>query len=718
MFAVHSKEHRAKTVHIRRRAIPGFGALIASVALQAQAEATQPETPIEEIVVEGQRSYYADGAFSATRLAIPVTETPQAVFVVNADLIADQQAFRFDQILQNDASIQKSNNFLGAYSSYSLRGFQLANGSNYFRDGRTFLNLASVPVEVLDRVEVLKGPSSVLYGTLSPGGIVNMISKRPAGERETSIKATAGSFDFNHAAFDHSGLLADDRSLRYRVNGVFEKSDSFRRFANGHAFETERRIGAFALEWEPGEHTSVRLNYDYTDDGRPQDIGLANLTGDFSRYDYKLIYNQPWSRYDSRVVNYFLELNHEFSEALRIRAGASLQDYERDRYDNQTRGLPAADGDIRLRARHRINRWDYSTYFADLIAEFATGPVAHQLLIGMDKTEVKTNNNETARNVVFATNIFNPVIIPDPLIGTAAVPNTGSEDRFGITVQNMLAFGARWRLLVGGRYDRYRSAFFLAGSNASLPSPDIDNVTPRLGLVYLRKPNLSFYASYSESFEPNRPVGSGFENAGQQLDPAVGRQYEAGVKWEALEGQLLATAAAFAIERSGAPFEDAATNTIIQRGTQVHEGFEASVTGLVNDKLTLTASATFLDARFTVDDNPGIVGNTPSGVADISAALTGEYEFLQGPLGGLALQGSVFYQSERPVDDANSYRLDGYSRIDIGLKYSRQTEGGTLIVYRLRALNLLDKAYYKARSPLSVNPEQPQVIRASVELRF
>ena len=114
---------------------------------------------------------------------------------------------------------------------------------------------------------------------------------------------------------------------------------------------------------------------------------ISFLTGDFSRYDYKLIYNQPWSRYDSKVVNYFLELNHEFSEALQIRAGASRQDYERDRYDNQTRGLPAADGDIRLRARHRINRWDYSTYFADLIAEFATGPVTHQLLIGMDKTE-------------------------------------------------------------------------------------------------------------------------------------------------------------------------------------------------------------------------------------------------------------------------------------------------------------------------------------------
>ena len=673
---------------------------------------------IEEIVVTGQQSYYDDAAFSATRLAIPIMETPQAMFVVNSDLIADQQAFRFDQILQNDASIQKSNNFLGAYSSYSLRGFQLGNGTNYFRDGRTFFHLASVPVEVLDRVEMLKGPSSVLYGTLSPGGIVNMISKRPTGEWDTSIKATLGSFDFRHAALDHSGLLTENGSLRYRVNGVFEQSDSFRKFANGAAFRTERIIGAFALEWDLGDRTSLRFNYDYTDDQRPQDIGLVSLTGDFSKHNYKLIYNQPWSRYDSRVSNYFLELNHEFSEALRLRAGASLQDYMRDRYDNQTRGRPAANGDIKLRARHRINRWDYTTYFADLIAGFRTGPVEHQLLIGIDKTDVGIDNNETARNVVFATNIFNPVIIPDPLINTAAAPNIGAEDHFGITVQDMLSFGARWRLLIGGRYDQYRSEFFLAGSDTSLPSPDIDNLTPRVGLVYLLNPALSFYASFSESFEPNSPVGSGFENAGRQLDPALGRQYEAGAKWEALAGRLLATAAAFHIERSGAPFEDTATNTIVQRGTQAHKGFEASVTGLVNDNLTLTASAAFLNARFTVDDNPAIVGNTPAGVADISAALTGEYEFLQGPLAGLALQGSVFYQSERPVDDANTYNLDGYTRVDVGLKYSRETSSDYRLIYRLNALNLFNKKYYKARSPFSVNPEQPLVIRASVEVQF
>ena len=124
---------------------------------------------MEEIVVFGQQGYYDKDATSATRLNLPIVETPQSLFVINADLIADQQAFRFDQILQNDSSVQKANNFLGAYSSYSIRGFQLSNGSNYFRDGRSFFHLASVPVEVLERVEVLKGSASVLRITNETG---------------------------------------------------------------------------------------------------------------------------------------------------------------------------------------------------------------------------------------------------------------------------------------------------------------------------------------------------------------------------------------------------------------------------------------------------------------------------------------------------------------------------------------------------------------------
>ena len=689
---------------------------IVPISAQAQSGAADE---IDEIIVTGQRSYYDKNATSAARLDLPVVETPQSLFVINADLIADQQAFRFDQILQNDSSVQKANNFLGAYSSYSIRGFQLSNGSNFFRDGRTFFHLASVPVEVLERVEVLKGPSSVLYGSMAPGGLINMIPKRPTAERQTSIKLTGGSYDFRHVAADHSGSLTRDGRVRYRINGAYEDSSSFREFADGIDFSTTRAIIAAALDWDIGDNTTIRLNADYTDDDRPQDIGLVNLTGDFSAQSYDLIYNQPWSQYNSLVHTVFAELNHDFNEQWRLRAGISSQDYRRDRYDNQPRGVPDADGNIPVRARRRINRWEYTTMYLDFVGEFQTGPVSHQVLIGVDQTDVDIDNNETTRNETFVTNIFNPVILPDPLIEARPEKDLGSEDRFGVTVQNVMSFGDRWRVLIGARYDEFDSEFSVLGTPLD-GRPTADNVTPRVGAVYLPKPNLSLYASYSESFEPNSPVGSGFTNAGEVLDPVVGEQIELGVKWESFDGQLLATGAIFTIERKNAPFEDTLSNQIVQRGKQEHDGAEFTVTGLLTDSVTLSGAATYLDARFTEDDNPDLIGNSPFGVPDWSLSFTGEYEFQSGAgaLRGLSLQGGVFYEGDRPVDDDNTYDLDAYTRLDLGLKYVMERQSGSSYIFRLNALNITDEEYFKARSPFGVNPEPPREIRASVEVLF
>ena len=163
-----------------------IAAACTSLPFFAFAQTTQQ---IEEIIVRGQQiGYYEKKATTALKQDVPLLETPASVFIINSELIADQQSFRLNQILQNDSSVQKSNNFLGAYSSYQVRGFNLRNGSNYLRDGRPFFQLASSPTEVLDRVEVLKGPASVLYGTLAPGGVVNLVSKAPTADTRGSIK--------------------------------------------------------------------------------------------------------------------------------------------------------------------------------------------------------------------------------------------------------------------------------------------------------------------------------------------------------------------------------------------------------------------------------------------------------------------------------------------------------------------------------------------------
>lgn len=687
------------------------------INLQADSE-NKGATSLGSITVTEQQSYYEENASSAARIELPIIETPQSVYVINEDLIADQQAFRLDQVLQNDSSVQKSNNFLGAYSSYQIRGFTLSNTANYLRDGQPFYHVTAPPVEILERVEVLKGPSSVLYGTLAPGGLINLIPKRPTRERQTSIKATVGSFDLQHYHIDHGGPITDSGNLRYRINAVYEDSNSFREFVDGSDFNTKRKTVSAAVDWDASERTSLRINFDLTEDDRPQDIGLVNLTGDFSNQSHDLIYNQPWTQYDSDVWNLAAELNHEFSEYLSLRTGYSFHDFKRERYDNQPRGLPDADGNINIRARRRLNRREFSTYYVDLIGDFQTGPLKHEILFGVNQTDVDIVNNETERNEVFATNIFNPVVIPDPQIATRPEKDLGTEDRSGVTIHDVISIGEQWRVLVGARYDEFNFEIRNPDGNTRFEQ-DADYVTPRFGALYLLNPGLSLYGSYSQSFEPNAIVSAAFANAGEVLDPTVSEQFEVGIKWEALNGRLLTTGALFTIDRKDAAFEDVLSNTIVQRGKQTHEGAEITVAGLIGEHISITGSATYLSAEFTEDDNPDLIGNTPAGVPDLALSLASEYAFLGGALNGLSIQGGWFYEGDRPIDDANTFDLDAYNRIDLGLKYLlTRGESAPDFILRLTAQNITDEEYFKGRSPLGINPERPREIRASVEVKF
>lgn len=695
-----------------------LGSVVFAQETDKDTEELKEDQNVDKIVVVGQRSYYERNATSATRLDIPIIETPQSIFVINADLIADQQAFRFDQVLQNDSSVQKANNFLGAYSSYQVRGFSISNTTNYLRDGRAFFHLASAPVEVLDRVEVLKGPSSVLYGTLAPGGLINMIPKRPFYERQTTVKATFGSYDIKHVHVDHGGPIIESGNIRFRVNGVYEDTNSFRVFNDGSEFNTKRYTAAAAVDWDISNRTFLRVNFDFTRDQRPQDIGLVNLTGDFSNQSRTLIYNQPWTKYDSDVWNVAAELTHEFSDHLQLRTGISHQNFIRDRYDNQVRSAPNAAGDVLVRARRRINRRDYSTFYVDWIGKFRTGFIEHQVLIGADHTAVGIDNNETARNFTFLTNIFNPVILPDPQIVTRDAKNLGSEDRSGIYFHDMISFGEKWRVLIGARYDDFDSEFKV-GSRPVRQTRKATNLTPRLGILYLPAPEISIYGSFSQSFEPNSPVRPPFSNAGDILDPTKGEQFEVGVKWEALGGRLLTTGAVFTIDRKDAPFEDILANTVVQRGKQTHKGAELTVAGIVGDNWSLTGSATYLSAEFTEDDNPSLIGNIPRGVPKWAVSFGTEYAFLGGSFDGLSIQGGWFYESERQIDDANTYTLGAYNRFDAGLKYVFGSINSDLDwVARLTVQNLTNTEYYKGRTPFSVNPERPREIRTSIEVNF
>ncbi len=701
----------------------GLLPILAAPALLAQADSQDPAQNVYDLpafsVTGTQHGYNASYGESALRFDFPILETPQSLFVINDALIEDQQAFRFDQILQNDASVQKRNNFLGAYSSHYIRGFSVDNGSNYLRNGRSFFHLASVPVEILERTEILKGPSSVLYGTVTPGGMINMVPKRPLSETVGFVKATVGTDSLRHLHLDTGGALNESKTLAYRINLATEESEYFRSFSDGQPFNVSRKIGYAAIDWKLSESTTLGFNIDVTDDDRPQDLGLINLAGDFSDLPRETIVSQPWSHYNSDVWNTGLELGHRFQNGAQLHVGYSFQDYVRDRYDNQLRSVvDAAAGDIVMRARRRVNRWEYSAYYADLAGRVATGELVHNLLVGVDHNLIDVDNNETARNVDFATNVRNPIVIADPLIGTRPEKNTSDTTRNGLYLQDMIEIGPRWRALLGLRYDEYETASYFDGNLQS--AYRADNLTPRAGLVYLPRQNQSWYATVSESFEPNAPVGSSYANAGDTLDPTVGKMVEIGAKWELLEGKLLFTSALFTIDRDKSPITQTidGEDFLVQRGLQRNRGLETALTGLIGDNFTLTASATYLDAKYVRDNDPSLVGNVPAGASDLALSLWGEYQIGDGALEGLSLQAGWFYESDRPVDDANSFDIDAYHRFDFGLKYAMPIGENRGVTYRLTVSNAFDETYYKADFATEISVERPREIRLSAQYTF
>lgn len=701
-------------------------AFAASISPIAFSQSDQDETDAYDLpafAVQGQQlGYNSTYGSTALKLQVPILETPQSLFVINDALIEDQQAFRLDQILQNDASVQKRNNFLGAYSSHYIRGFSLANGSNYLRNGRSFFHLASPPVEILERTEVLKGPASVLYGTVTPGGVINMVSKRPISQQAGFVKGTYGSDSLAHLHLDTGGPLNSEGTVRYRLNLVSEDSAYFRSFGNVEEFDVSRQIAYFALDWDVGENTTIRLNGDITEDDRPQDLGLiGGIPGlDFEALPRDVIISQPWTHYNSDVWNATAEVEHRFASQFYLKAGYSYQNYKRDRYDNQLRGVGPNPGDVVMRARRRVNRRDYYTYFADFNGDIQSGNVAHNILVGVDRTIVDRDDNETDRNVNFITNVFTPIYIDDPLIVTDSEKRLGEETRDGLYVQDMIELADQWRVLLGARYDDYEIEF--RGSGYST-----DNVAPRAGIVYMPQPNMSLYASYSESFEPNPPVsGTEFANDGASLDPTVGEMVEVGVKWELLEKRLLVSGALFSIDRANSPVEEMFDNPspggpdriIVQRGLQRNKGLEAAVSGLVTKKLTVTASFAYLDAEFVDDENESLIGNTPAGASDIAASLWGEYQIDEGLFQGLSLQGGWFYEAERPVDNSNSFDFDAYHRFDLGLKFAMPLSERTGITYRLTASNVFNETYYKADRVNEISVERPREIRFSAQYTF
>ncbi|MDZ8087603.1 MAG: TonB-dependent siderophore receptor [Nostoc sp. DedQUE12b] len=643
--------------------------------------AAQQDEPIELVVTGEQDGYRVQDATTATKTDTPLRDIPQSIQVVPREVLEDRNARSLAEAVETVSGVVDGADYNGSPAQdFIIRGFEQGGSfRNGYRDVNSF---GLTGVGTIERVEVLKGPASVLFGAVEPGGIINIVTKQPLSEPYYKLEFEAGNRDFYQPSLDFSGPLNDDKTLLYRLNASYQTSDGFQDFVN-----TNLTTFAPTISWKLGERTDLTLYYEY-----------INFKGTFEQYTSVLSDNTflPRSFYqgypDDAFVNnttqkFGYTVSHEFNDNWQIRNNFSVVT-GRNAEEYTLATAVVNDQSLRQFAQDR----DFTTdnYFGqiDLLGKFNTGSISHQILIGFDFNRYTQTFARSIASNVPNLDIANPNYdIPSFNYG----PRSSSTDRsqsYGIYLQDQISFLDNLKLLIGGRFD------WVTGDNTNdvtgqtTENPENSAFSPRIGLVYQPSKSISLYTSYSQSFVPvteSNPDGETFE-------PTRGTQYEVGIKGDFLEGRLSTTLAAYQITKSNILTPDrerAESDYFIQIGEQRSRGIELDITGEILPGWKAIASYAYTNAEVT-EDNDIAVGNRLVSVPENQASLWTTYEFQNSDLKGLGFGLGLFYVGTRSGDSANSFEIPDYLRTDAAIYYRRD---GFKAGINIR--NLFDRDYIR-----------------------
>ena len=657
-----------------------------------------------QVVVTGEEDegYNSSNATTATRTDTPLRDIPQSIQVIPQQVLEDQRIERLGDALQNVSGVLQAGNYNGTPAGgFIIRGF---NQSGNFRNGLRDNGFFSFPdFANIERVEVLKGPASILFGQVEPGGIVNIVTKQPLSEPYYSVDFAVGNYSYYRPSFDISGPLNAERTVLYRLNVAYQNSESFRDFV-----DTERIVIAPALTWEIGDNTTLDLDFEYIHNDSPVDRGLTVLSDNSLALPINTNYSYPsldTSRQDFYRGGYRFE--HRFTDTWRIRNNFFVSFFDR-------RGDAVyEDGDLiddRFIPRGFYDEQNIGQNYSvqtDLIGDFNTGSIAHQLLLGFD-----FNRNTDFYNFRFArlpnNDIFNPVNdVPRPTDLSNPESFSSRIDTWGIYLQDQITLLDNLKLLTGGRFD------LSTQNNLNTPRSEqfSDAFSPRVGIVYQPIPPISLYASYSTSFVP--AIGRSVSN--DLFEPTEGRQFEVGVRGELLDGRLSANLAAFDITKSNVLTDDLDNPGFsIQVGEQRSQGIELDVIGEILPGWNIIATYAYTDARVT-EDNRIPTGNRLNNSAQHIASLWTTYQIQNGGLQGLGGGLGFFFVGNRPGDDLNTFELPSYFRTDATIFYEHDQWRAALNIR-----NLFDIEYYENSTlgRIGVYPGAPFTIIGSLKYEF
>lgn len=682
--------------------------VIATVLAAPGAYSTETVETDEHMEVVGRDyGFKVDTNSTAMRVEATQLETPGQVTVIDEQLIDEQRASTLGNVLKNDSSIS-AGGVSRNRESFKLRGFDLESSSGFLRDGKQHWSHYRQPIELLERVEVLKGPAGLLYGKSAPGGLVNMVSKKPTYETQVNISQDLGSNNDSRTTADVSGSLNDAQTLRARAVVSKQSYDSWRTYSDGSTPSTERFVGGLFVDYDINDKVTVSVHYDKTNDNGSVDSGAYIVDGKpVLGEDH--IWDAQWSTIENDVENAGFDIAAELSDNWNMKIGYNNQDFRRRDTESFTdpTSYDSATGKVTYQVYDRLDHWVFNTAFVDFVGEFDAFGMQHQTLIGANWLGYYYSKLSESSDDLTGV-VGQPFAKPS---GTNAendpTKSITERDSYGIYVQDMVTVNDQWQVLAGLRFDREVNE-----------DHTYNNVLPKLGLIYHPKENGSIYATYSESFEPKDPVNSDKDiNNGMELDPVKGKLYELGSKWELMDNQLFVSGAIFDITQENIVISQSINGTqteTTQAGKQVHRGAEFSAMGYVTEAVSLSGSMTYLDATIHDEFDSAIDGNRPADVPEFSASVWSRYSFANNTDVNLG----AIYVGERFGDEKNTYKKDAYTRFDTGIAHTINYDKDMDLVLRFNIENLFDTDYLAGGSQTKTIVGEGRNYMASIQLRY
>lgn len=649
------------------------------------------------------QGYRATRSSSATKTDTPLSEIPQAISVVPAQVLEDLNTTRIDRALDFAGGVSRQNNFGGlTLYGYSVRGF--TTGELYKNGFAVNRGSYSAPdASGIERIEVLKGPAASLYGRGDPGGMINIVTKKPQTEAFTRFAASAGSWDRYRTSLDVNTPLNEDGSLLSRVNLALEDNHSFRDHVG-----SERQIISPSFSWQISPDTRVLLESEFSRTESVFDRGIPafdNQLGSVQRSTFLGEPNDGEIHNNNQMLQ--LSLEHLLSDTWKLRlanhyAQGTLQ-------GDSSEPSRLIGSEVSRFYRQRNFEWNNSITQAELHGDFSVGSWRHQPLIGLEYENYRNSQKypQSVTSLGYGQDIYNPVYgQPKPAIVN---PNDFFEhvESYSLNLQDQITFSERLNGLLGVRLERFEQTALNRSTGVSNEQHK-EVATPRAGLLYQLTPQVGVFANASTSFKPN-----GISGQGTVFKPEKGIGYETGLKLDLFDSRLGATVALFQIDKENVLTADPNNpGDSIAAGQARSQGLDMQFSGQLSDALRVIGAYAYIDAEVT-KDNTLPKGSRLLGVPQHSGSLLGVYEFQNGWLRGSDIGAAINYVGDRSGQSGSNFELPAYTTVDLLAHYQASKN----LRVGLNLNNAFNRKYYeRSFNSVWVMPGDPRNLNLSLSL--